>query len=394
MKIGFNNDRDGISFGATGKGNGIGNAEGDGDGVGAGGDGDGIGTAAKVAKEKQNENINIDSNALVSDTTTESSSVGQRVESIDPVSDLQDASAYVQAIASEPELNHIFKNSFYKSNPLPQWSFSVDFIPNEITWAQFGEEFFKTLTKAIISTKVNDYKVNVGSINYTGLQHTFATNADTSGDLQITFAENSNFTILSILNSIYKYTTNDQAFAIYDVTPATSTTSGDATKEIDGPAYKLYTNSDRFRYICDIVVKIFKPSDAHAFGDELENMPSFVITYKHCWLKKIGNIDLNYNSDDPIDIDAVFTYQYAIPETYSLYLLRTTGNTAGNNEQGNAENAEKSAWEKFKDFISLDSDATTLTAPSKSAGEIATGFGRPFADIGKATKEVFWSSDK
>lgn len=224
------------------------------------------------------------------------------------------------------------------------------------------------------------------------MQHTFATSVDTASDLQITFAENSNFTILSLLNNIYKHTTNDQQFAIYDITPD-SETANTTTDEINGPAYKLYTASDRFRYVCDIVVKIYKPSDAHAFGDELENMPSFVITYKHCWLKKIGTIDLNYNSDDPIDIDAVFTYQYALPEPYSVYLLRTTGNMNSNDEQANAEQTEKSAWEKFKDFIKLDANATTLTPPSKSAKDIATGFGRPFADIGKATKEVFWSSE-
>lgn len=382
--------KSGIGLGMLGEGDGDGTGEGA--GVGAS---EGIAAkAAKAAKEKQNETLNISSNALINDNTTESVGVGQRTEFIDPVTDLQDASAYVQAIAQEPEINHIFKNSFYRADPLPQWSFSVDFIPNEITLMNYDAEFFKTLTKAIISTKVNDYKVNVGSINYAGLQHTFATNTDTAGDLQITFAENSNFTILSILNDIYKYTTNNQAFAIYDITPATSATAGVAAEEINGPAYKLATASDRFRYICDIVVKIFKPGNAHAFGNELENMPSYVITYKHCWLKKIGTIDLNYNSDEPIDIDAVFTYQYAIPELYEYYLLRTTGNTTGNEDQNNDETADKSAWEKFKDFISLDADKTTLSAPSKSAGEIAAGFGSPFASIGKSVKEVFWSSDK
>lgn len=143
-----------------------GNGDGDGDGTGGGHGGGGSGSgSAKKAKDKQSDEVVVTEG--VNDDTTECIGAGAREELIDPVTDLQDASAYVQAIAAEPEINHIFKNSFYKSDPLPQWSFSVDFIPNEITWADFGEECFKTLTKAIISTKVNDYKVDIGTINYT-----------------------------------------------------------------------------------------------------------------------------------------------------------------------------------------------------------------------------------
>lgn len=125
---------------------------------------DGIGSVKNAANKLSDEVVVTEG---VNDDTKECISVGVREELIDPVTDLQDASVYVQAIAAEPEINHIFKNSFYKSDPLPQWSFSVDFIPNEISLVDFGEECFKMLTKAIISTKVNDYRVNVGSINYT-----------------------------------------------------------------------------------------------------------------------------------------------------------------------------------------------------------------------------------
>jgi len=377
--------------GGSGGGSGGGEGEGDGDGLGVtkskGGE---SGTSGGTDDVSEDDSTEVGKMPNVPETA-----VGPVVNDalIDPHSDKEDASAYVDSILEEPAINHIFKNSAYRlATPLPAWSFSVDFIPSTKYFNNEDlAEMFTILTKAVISVKINEFKVNSGKLMYAGMQHPFVTNANTAGDLQITFAENNMFQVSRILRKIYRWCSHDPEFAVYD-SIVTSGANAANTDEADGPAYTLNFQPIFDKFVCDIVVNVYRPIEAHIF-DNVSIMPVFVYTYKHCWLKNIANTAIDYTSDDVIDRDAIFTYQYAIGEPYAHYAVRngivdsSEVESAGKSE----EQVEKSAWSKFKDAMSFE-DPYLDRGSNKSAAEKAKGFISPFGDVGAAIGNVFTGS--
>lgn len=314
----------------------------------------------------------------------------------DPASDTEDASAYIDSILDEPAINSISKNPHYlslpfrqESEPLPEWSFSVDFIPISKYFDNARlATMFTILTKAVISVTINELKTNTGKLMYAGLQHQFVTNMNTADDLHIRFAENESFTISNILREIYRWCSHDPEFAVYDL----SVTHSDDQTEPIGLPYTRNTNPIFDKFVCDIVVNVYPPEIAHAFNNSDEILhPAFVYTYKNCWLKSIAQLALDYDSDEMIDRDAVFTYQYVMSEDWQSYVNRTHLNS----DTSEAKDAttqtpeqEPSTWEKFKSAISFE-DPYLERGADKTATEKAKGFVSPFGDVLDAVGNVF-----
>ena len=281
------------------------------------------------------DNVESSSNNTVSQST-------QRIEAGTALDDAAAAASYAYN-QHNGAINHIFHNSHYQDDPVPAWSFSVDFVPLCMSDKRFTNLYTfkdsKTLTKAVLNITANEKTINTQTINYLGLQHPFFTKLSQShGDLKITFAEDEMFSISTILKNVLKYASylpNFPTNKVYELK------KGDLEDEIIAhaasddisPKYRLnatnLTITDQntaalvhdFKFVFDILLKIYKAENAHIFADEAAP-PGFVYHFHKCWLKNIAGIELNYDDDKPIDRPAIFSYQYMSGVPYYEWISR------------------------------------------------------------------------
>lgn len=313
---------------------------GSGNGNGAASTGDGEGANSKVGGsglgDGSGDNIESSSN---------NNNRAQSTQVIDSGKSLDDSTAAASYAASVTNgaINHIFHNSHYQEDPVPAWSFSVDFVPLCMTDKRFIKlytlEDSKTLTKAVLNITANEKTINTQTINYLGLQHPFFTKlAQSHGDLKITFAEDELFSISTILKNVLKYASylpNFPTNKVYEVK------QGDWSDEIIAhnasdsisPKYRLNATDLKitdentaslvhdYKFVFDILLKIYRPGNAHIFADEAAP-PGFVYHFHKCWLKNVGGIELNYDDDKPIDRPVIFSYQYMSGVPYYEWVSR------------------------------------------------------------------------
>ena len=302
--------------------------------TGGSGLGDGTGNGYST-DDGSGDNVESSSNNTVSQST-------QRIEAGTALDDAAAATSYAYN-QHNGAINHIFHNSHYQDDPVPAWSFSVDFVPLCMSDKRFTNlytfEDSKTLTKAVLNITANEKTINTQTINYLGLQHPFFTKLSQShGDLKITFAEDEMFSISTILKNVLKYASylpNFPTNKVYELK------KGDWEDEIIAhaasddisPKYRLNATNLKitdqntaalvhdFKFVFDILLKIYKAENAHIFADEAAP-PGFVYHFHKCWLKNIAGIELNYDDDKPIDRPVVFSYQYMSGVPYYEWISR------------------------------------------------------------------------
>lgn len=297
------------------------------------------------------------------------------------------------------ELNHIFHNDFYHEDPVPAWSFSVDFIPSTSN-PQFDKivttEKSMTLTKAVQKLTAMDKSVNTQNINYLGMQHPFFTKMQaTHGDLRITFAEDEYFTITSILTDILKYASFLPSFvtnAVYVKKQGdwTDECVAYAASDIIAPKYRQNATSMQVndpniaklvhqnKFVFDIVLKLYRAEYVHMFADDTMP-PGFVYHYHDCWLKSMDSISLNYDDDSMIDRTATFSYQYMTSEPYSTYLSRYRTTDAENTDSINTT-ASKNVANQLMENASNEVNATGNKSPANMSSEAAKQFVKQIND--------------
>lgn len=325
--------------GGSGNGNGAasaGTGEGANSKVGGSGLGDGTGDGYGTG-DGSGDNFESRSN---NDNITQSTQVIDAGKSLD---DSTAAASYAASVTNGA-INHIFHNNHYQDDPVPAWSFSVDFVPLCITDKRFTNLFTledsKTLTKAVLNVTANEKTINTQSINYLGLQHPFFTKlAQSHGDLKITFAEDELFSISTILKNVLKYASylpNFPTNKVYEVKQGNwfdeIIIAHNASDSIS-PKYRLNATdlqitdentaslAHDYKFVFDILLKIYRPGNAHIFADEAAP-PGFVYHFHKCWLKNTGGIELNYDDDKPIDRPVIFSYQYMSGVPYHEWVSR------------------------------------------------------------------------
>ena len=382
--IGESDSGSGTGKGGNGKGNGSGYGEGDGDGL-----------EEQLSKAKASKSGDADVESVFSQN---------------PINDntADDIAAYMTAIASEPQINHIFSNTHYSVNAVPEWSFSVDFIPCTKTVTSFVNlTELKLLTKAIQTITANEKSVNIQKLNYLGLSHPFFTKmSQTHGDLNVTFAENEEYQVTRLLVKLLKYGSFVPSFPTYEIVDVVDTNEmrkailndtdllmTHAPSDDESPAYKLNAavlNKDTAgeipdgefnklsktnKYLFDIVLKMYRPCDAHAFGDNKRNHPQYIYHYHKCWIKNIGSIELNYNDDTQIDREVVFSYQYLTTSTYDEYLAK---------HLSQPREASQDEMINYADYISdlpdLDDEFVDNTTMNRSPAYMSEGAARDFVE--------------
>ena len=369
--IGESDSGSGIGKGGNGTGNGSGSGE---------GDGDGLEEQLSKAKSSKSGDVDVDSVFLKNPINNNTA---------------DDIAAYMTAMASEPQINHIFSNTHYGVNAVPEWSFSVDFIPCTKTVTSFVNLTELTLlTKAIQTITANEKSVNIQQLYYLGLSHPFFTKMkQTHGDLNVTFAENEEYQVTRLLVKLLKYGSFVPSFPTYEIVDVVDTNEmrkailndtdlimTHAPSDDESPAYKLNAavlNKDTAgeipdgefnklsktnKYLFDVVLKLYRPCDAHAFGDNKRNHPQYIYHYHKCWIKNIGSIELNYNDDTQIDREVVFSYQYLTTSTYDEYLAKNLSQSseASQEEMINTDNTNNSN-EAFADNTTMNRSPATMS---------------------------------
>lgn len=316
-------------------------ADGTGEGAnsttGGSGLGDGTGDGYSTG-DGSGDNVESSSNNKVSQSTQST----QRIEAGTALDDAAAAASYAYN-QHNGAINHIFHNSHYQDDPVPAWSFSVDFVPLCMSDKRFTNlytfEDSKTLTKAVLNITANEKTINTQSINYLGLQHPFFTKLSQShGDLKITFAEDEMFSISTILKNVLKYASYLPSFPtnkVYELKKGDweDEIIAHAASDSISPKYRLNATNLKitdqntaalvhdFKFVFDILLKIYKAENAHIFADEAAP-PGFVYHFHKCWLKNIAGIELNYDDDKPIDRPAIFSYQYMSGVPYYEWISR------------------------------------------------------------------------
>lgn len=385
--IGESDSGSGIGKGGNGTGNGSGSGE---------GDGDSLEEQLSKAKDSKSGDVDVDS-----------------VFSKNPINDntADDIAAYMTAMASEPQINHIFSNTHYGVNAVPEWSFSVDFIPCTKTVTSFVNlTELKLLTKAIQTITANEKTVNIQKLNYLGLSHPFFTKmSQTHGDLNVTFAENEEYQVTRLLVKLLKYGSFVPSFPTYEIVDVVDTNEmrkailndtdlimTHAPSDDESPAYKLNAavlNKDTAgeipdgefnklsktnKYLFDIVLKLYRPCDAHAFGDNKRNHPQYIYHYHKCWIKNIGSIELNYNDDTQIDREVVFSYQYLTTSTYDEYLAKHLSQPREASQDEMINYADNLNY--LNELPDLDDEFVDNTTMNRSPALMSEGAARDFVE--------------
>ncbi len=317
---GIGEDEIGPSIGKGIAGNGIGTGEGDGIGDGTGG---GVASLGDISNSVRNTGKGAD--AVVSDTAL--SEVPE-----DPA-----ISQYIEKLRDEPAINHIFNNKFYNIPPVPHWAYSVDFIPTlQFTNAHKGMTSYDVavlLTKSVLTVKLPQREMSSVTSNYKGVSIELPGRATTCGSLDFTFAENESFIVSDVLEQLLKYARQD-LFYEFDTNQLANylrnTGNAELLSQLQGNTDILNATLASYRkYIADyahqfnILVKLYRANDTKAINDTDEDeYPTYVYFFKGCDLQKIGQFNLDYNVDTPIDIPATFMYQYFEEMSYYEYLLR------------------------------------------------------------------------
>ena len=405
-------DKNVTSFRGSGTGGEVDNLEGSGEsdsGSGSGKSGNGKGNGSDYSES--------DSDSLEEQLSKAKSSKSGDVDvesvfSNNPINDntADDIAAYMTAMASEPQINHIFSNTHYGVNAVPEWSFSVDFIPCTKTVTSFVNlTELKLLTKAIQTITANEKSVNIQKLNYLGLSHPFFTKMkQTHGDLNITFAENEEYLVTRLLIKLLKYGSFVPSFPTYEIVDIVDTNEmrkailNDtdlvvtyAPSDDESPAYKLNAavlNKDSAgeipdgefdklsttnKYLFDIILKLYRPCDTHAFGDNEKNKPQYVYHYHKCWIKNLGSIELNYNDDTPIDRDVIFSYQYLTTSTYDEYLAKNLSQPRVASQEEMIDYADK--INDLNELPDLDEDVDNTTM-NRSPATMSEGAARDFVE--------------
>ena len=265
--------------------------------------------------------------------------------------------SYLDTINGEAPINHIFHNDFYNSQPISHWAFSVDFIPAVYLRTMTQEDMFKmsrTLTKAVLSVEVPERILQTTVSHYKGMTIELPSRAKTAGSLNMTFAETASFPISTILNNLFQYARSDNYFENTDLIEAElrkNTTSEDRF-DMQKQILKSYRAAlPKGGHLFNILVKVYRMRDTKML-DDLSDMeyPTFVYYYKGCDLKSVKQIELDYNSDKPIDVSCEWIYQYFEELTYDEYSQRY-GSATEEDTTSRESTVEQKSNESFKDDL-------------------------------------------
>lgn len=197
-------------------------------------------------------------------------------------------------MAKAGKLKNIWNNDFYKTPPLPKWSFAISFenlFVNDKSYAPI-------LNKAIVSAQWGKREISIVKTYYAGVEANFPGRVQNTGELNIVFNENNEMKISKILDELFNgECSNDRYF------------TGQTNKYIFN---NTFTKNGR-----NIKLKIIKPAvDMSADNGEVVGE----VTFHNCILTSINEEEVSYeNTEDVWQRTARFSYDFMIDDRRTKY---------------------------------------------------------------------------
>lgn len=190
-------------------------------------------------------------------------------------------------------IHSIWNNPYYKNyTPLPKWSFAVNFLNffiNNIN--KTASEYADTVSQAIVNCTWGKREISLVETFYAGISAKFPARVQNSGELSMTFNENSNLDISKILDELFTgECSSDQYF----------------TGEDNYITNKEFNKLDR-----TIILDILEPS----YEMDAESGAGLIaeIEFHNCILIAINEEEFNYTqTDDVLQRTARISYDYMI----------------------------------------------------------------------------------
>lgn len=237
-------------------------------------------------------------------------------------------------------LRSIWDNDFYNQPPALAWTFKAvfnDFINFKVgDKVLLNEKDMELLNKAVVLVNIPDRKVNTADLYYGGMNFKIPTRAENSGTITFKFNEDSLYRVTTILEKIYHiqalnkyyYTSNsspnDAEPYAYGVDTATRGDTMVPKAESISDVIKNRKNAiDQDKNMTSnintkpgiISVKIFnqyRDSSTNSMGLNDGDQSDYFKQYKfyECKLVAIPNMSFNYESEDTVQREAIFTYNW------------------------------------------------------------------------------------
>ena len=233
-------------------------------------------------------------------------------------------------------LRSIWDNDFYNQPPALGWTFKAvfnDFMSFKTDdTVLIDENDMELLNKAVVSVNIPDRKVNTADLYYGGLNFKIPTRAENSGTITFKFNEDSLYRVTTILEKIYHiqalnkfyYSSNSSpnnaaayAYGTDTVSQADSLVpkSNSLLGIFKGSGDTSGNVSNKNTKPCIISLKIFnqyRDPTTNSMGLNDGDQADYFKQYKfyECKLVSIPSISYNYESDETIQREAIFTYNW------------------------------------------------------------------------------------
>lgn len=224
-------------------------------------------------------------------------------------------------------LRSIWDNDFYNQPPALEWTFKAVF--NDFINFKAGENVLlgqtemETLNKAVVSVSIPERKVNTADLFYGGLNFKIPTRAENAGTLTVKFNEDSLYRITTILEKIYHIQSLNKYYYQSNSIPNNAApysygtdTNADGDKLVPNKAADNKNDVSNINTKPGIIsVKIFnqhRDPSTNSMGLNDGDKGDYFKQYKfyECKLVSIPGISYNYESDDTIQREAIFTYNW------------------------------------------------------------------------------------
>lgn len=189
-------------------------------------------------------------------------------------------------------IKSIWDNPYYKNyKPLPKWSFSVNFegfIKNKKNKIDYSN----ALSQSIVNAQWGKRETSIVKTYYAGMEANFPGRVQNTGELTLTFNENSDLRISKILEEMFNGECSNDHFFI-------------------GKGNYIF-NSAFNKTGRTIVLKIHKPEYNMSINGVDEHL-SAKIEFHNCILVSINEEEFNYTTvDDTLTKTARIAYDYMI----------------------------------------------------------------------------------
>lgn len=193
-------------------------------------------------------------------------------------------------------IKSIWDNPYYKDyQPLPKWSFSVNFESLIKYKKEQKEQYADVLSNSIIKAQWGKREISIVKTYYAGIEANLPGRVQNTGELNLTFNENADLSVSHVLEEIFSGECSDDKFLK------------------DDPKNRGYFYNNEFnKDERTIFLKIHKPSYNMSINDN-NNKEGVVaeIEFHNCILVSINEEEFDYSStDDTLTKTARIAYDY------------------------------------------------------------------------------------